>query len=123
MTRVIRLNTLDDLANLSESADVECKLAAGADGKGRLPREFWPTYCAFANTRGGVILLGIREDSGRFTVHGVEEADRVITDLFNTVNNPDKVNINLLTDEHVRRLTMDGREPIATFSRGPPSRH
>jgi ATP-dependent DNA helicase RecG len=104
---VIRLNTLDDVTNLSESVDVECKLAAGADGKGRLPREFWPTYSAFANTRGGVILLGVREDSGRFTLHGVDEADRVITDLFNTVNNPDKVSINLLADTHVRRLTVD----------------
>jgi predicted HTH transcriptional regulator len=110
---VIRFNTLDDLADLSESIDVECKLAAGADGKGRLPREFWPTYSAFANTRGGVILLGIREDCGRFTVHGVDESDRVITDLFNTVNNPDKVSINLLADAHVRRLAIDGRELIA----------
>jgi hypothetical protein len=46
--RVINLNTLDDLADLSESVDVECKLAAGVDGKGRLPREFWPAYSAFA---------------------------------------------------------------------------
>jgi hypothetical protein len=38
---VINLNTLDDLAGLCESADVECKLAAGPDGKGRLPREFY----------------------------------------------------------------------------------
>jgi ATP-dependent DNA helicase RecG len=110
---MISLSTLDDVAKLSESVDVECKLAAGADGKGRLPREFWPTYSAFANTRGGLVLLGIREDCGRFTVHGVEEADRVITDLFNTVNNPDKVSINLLADAHVRRLTMDGRQLIA----------
>jgi len=110
---VIRLNTLDDLANLSESVDVECKLAAGADGKGRLPREFWPTYSAFANTRGGLILLGVREDSGRFTVHGVDDADRVVTDLFNTVNNPDKVSINLQADAHIRRMTVDGRTLIA----------
>jgi ATP-dependent DNA helicase RecG len=113
MNPVIRLNTIDDLAGLAESVDVECKLAAGADGKGRLPREFWPTYSAFANTRGGVILLGIREDSGRFAVHGIEEVDRVITDLFNTVNNPDKVSINLLADTHVRRVTIDGRELVA----------
>jgi hypothetical protein len=46
-TRVIQLNTLDDLANLRESVDIECKLAAGADGKGRLPREFWPTHRRF----------------------------------------------------------------------------
>lgn len=111
--RVINLNTLDDLTGLRESADVECKLAAGPDGRGRLPREFWPTYSAFANTRGGVILLGLREDSGHFSVQGMDDADRVITDLFNTVNNREKVSINLLEDVHVRRLKMDGKELIA----------
>jgi ATP-dependent DNA helicase RecG len=43
----------------------------------------------------------------------VDEADRVITDLFNTANNPDKVSLNLLGDTHVHRMTIDGRELIA----------
>jgi ATP-dependent DNA helicase RecG len=42
----------------------------------------------------------------------MEDADRVITDLFNTVNNREKVSINLLEDAHVRRLKMDGKELI-----------
>jgi len=111
--RVINLNTLDDLAGLRESVEVECKLAAGADGKGRLPKEFWPTYSAFANTRGGIILLGLREDAGHFSLHGIENADRVVSDLFNTANNREKVSINLLDDSHVRRLNIEGKELIA----------
>src|SRR3984957_4389444 len=111
--RTITLDTLGNLASLSESVDVECKLATGADGKGQLPRDFWPTYSAFANTHGGVIMLGLQEKHGRFTARGIEDVDRVVTDLFNTINNPQKVSVNLLTDAHIRKLILDGRSVIA----------
>ncbi len=104
-----RINTLDDIALLAESVEVECKLAAGQDGKGQLPKDFWPTYSAFANMHGGLIVLGLREKDRRFQVHGVEEPDRVIVDLFNTLNNPQKVSANLLTDKDVSTLTIEGK--------------
>ncbi|EKD38594.1 MAG: hypothetical protein ACD_75C00682G0002 [uncultured bacterium] len=68
---MIDIRTLADIASLSETVDLECKLAAGKDGKGQLPADFWPTYSAFANTHGGVILLGVKEKQGRFSLHGV----------------------------------------------------
>jgi hypothetical protein len=40
--RTITLDTLGDLARLSESVDVECKLATGADGKGQPRGIFGP---------------------------------------------------------------------------------
>ncbi len=43
--------TLADIRRLHESVALECKLAAGRDGKGALPDDFWPTYSAFANIR------------------------------------------------------------------------
>lgn len=107
-----RIASLEDLELLSESVEIECKLAAGQDGKGQLPKDFWPTYSAFANTHGGLIVLGLREKGRRFEVHGVEEAERVIGDLFNTLNNPQKVSANLLTDKDVSRLVVDGKTLI-----------
>ena len=104
-----RIASLEDLELLAESVEIECKLAAGQDGKGQLPKDFWPTYSAFANTHGGLIVLGMREKGRRFEVHGVEEAERVIGDLFNTLNNPQKVSANLLTDKDVSRLVVDGK--------------
>ncbi|WP_244122368.1 AlbA family DNA-binding domain-containing protein [Burkholderia latens] len=54
--------TTEDLLALGESVDVEFKRAAGRDGKGEVPKEFWPTYSAMANTEGGgEILLGVEE--------------------------------------------------------------
>lgn len=65
--------TTEWLSRLTESVELECKLAAGRDGKGAIPRDLWETYSAFANTHGGVILLGIREKpKGRFRIEGVQ---------------------------------------------------
>jgi predicted HTH transcriptional regulator len=65
-------HTLEDLPSLVESVELECKLAQGQDGKGELPKDFWLTYSAFANTQGGVVLLGVREKDGRFSVAGYQ---------------------------------------------------
>jgi len=69
-----KITTLKDIAALQESIDIECKLAGGKDGKGELPKEFWPTYSAFANTHGGDILLGVREKKNhQFEVAGIKD--------------------------------------------------
>jgi len=109
---MITIRSLKDITKLSESIDLECKLAAGRDGKGQLPVDFWPTYSAFANTRGGTVLLGIKEKQGRFSLYGVDEPERIISDLFNLVNNPNKVGTNLLTDHHVQVLTIADKNLI-----------
>ena len=107
------VNVNEWLAGLSESSELECKLAAGRDGKGAVPQSLWETYSAFANTHGGVILLGIKEKSrGRFIVEGVQDTEKVIMDLFNTLNNPSKVSANLICDSDVEVLDIDGQSVI-----------
>ena len=86
---------------LSESVELECKLAHGKDGRGEIPRDFWPTYSAMANAHGGVVLLGVREKAGKFSVAGVPDAGRLRRDLFNTLNNRAKVSVNLLSEADV----------------------
>ncbi len=104
--------TLEDITTLSEAVDLECKLAIGKHGKGQLPTDFWPTYSAFANTHGGVVLLGVKEKQGRFSLHGIQDPQRVIITLFNHLNNPQKVSVNLLTEKDVKVITIDGRNLI-----------
>lgn len=109
---MIDIRTLADITSLSETVALECKLAAGKDGKGQLPADFWPTYSAFANTHGGVILLGVKEKQGRFSLYGVIDPQRVVADLFNIANNTNKINVNLLTDHDVQVITIDGCDLI-----------
>ena len=113
MTQLEAEKTTEWLSGLTESVELECKLAAGRDGKGALPKAFWETYSAFANTRGGVVLLGIQEKAkGRFRIEGVQEPHKVIADLFNTLNNTSKVSVNLLQDSDVEVLDFHGKSVI-----------
>jgi predicted HTH transcriptional regulator len=109
---MIGIRTLSDIETLSESIDLECKLAAGRDGKGQLPTDFWPTYSAFANTHGGVVLLGVKEKNGRFSLNGISDPQRIIRILFNHLNNPQKVSCNILTDQHVIVIRIDDKDLI-----------
>ena len=110
------LITSDDVKKLllkGESLTLEMKKCK----KNTLPDNLWESYSAFANTRGGVILLGVEEDktkpvSERFEVVGVKDANKLITDLFNILNNPQKVNRCVMYDSDVQLVEMDGKDVI-----------
>lgn len=88
------------------------KLAQGADGKGKLPEDFWRTYSAMANTRGGYVVLGVREKKGNFIVEGIGDIATVMKQLFDIANNKKKVNVNLLTDQSVQVINLDNKMVI-----------
>ena len=78
----------DELASLltnlrrwrGEPADLEVKSAAGG-----LPKSAVESVCAFANTNGGTLLLGVDELSG-FTVVPLTDPARLRTDLVSAVS-------------------------------------
>ncbi|MCA7948194.1 putative DNA binding domain-containing protein [Burkholderia vietnamiensis] len=93
---------------LGESVDVEFKRAGGRDGKGEVPKEFWPTYSAMANTEGGEILLGVEElKPTGIRPHNLANAAAMRQDIFNLVNNRQKVSANLLRDDDVQTIHID----------------
>ncbi len=106
---MIQIESIADLELLQETVDLECKLAAGRDGKGALPEDFWPTYSAFANTNGGIVVLGVREKQGQFVIEGVPHVANVRRELFNLLNNREKVSVNLLSDADIRDVSLEGR--------------
>ncbi|MDO4562030.1 MAG: putative DNA binding domain-containing protein [bacterium] len=82
---------------LKENNQLEAKLAAGG-----LPKSVWETYSAFANTAGGVILIGVEETADHsLRVVGLNDPEGYIADFWNTINNRSKVNINILAERHV----------------------
>ncbi len=106
---MIDIQSIADLDLLRESVGLECKLALGREGQGALPEDFWPTYSAFANTDGGVVVLGVREKPQQFLIEGLANVAKVRKELFDGLNNRQKVSANLLTDAAVREVMLDGR--------------
>ena len=102
------------LLSKGERVTLECKRA-----QSDVPVDAWKTYSAFANTYGGFILLGVYENlkekdiSKRFTITGVNDADKMRKDFWNIVNNHEKVNVNLLRDEDVETIVIDGKAIVA----------
>lgn len=87
-----------DFSTLREGERFEAKLARGG-----LPRSLWETYSAFANTDGGIIVLGLEEAADHTLVpRGVEHPDTLVKEFWDIVNNPKKVSANILTAQDVR---------------------
>lgn len=66
----------DDQWAFFEGVDLEYK-----GGRGGLPRDLWETYSAFANTNGGTIWLGITQREGGLDIHGVPDAEKLVSVL------------------------------------------
>lgn len=100
-------NTIIETLQNGESLTLECKRA-----KSEVPKSVWETYSAFANTIGGVILLGIEENrketdiKKRFKIIGVDDAQKIVNDFWNTINS-DKVNENILGSSDVDIVEID----------------
>ena len=117
---------IDQLLANGERVTLECKRA-----RKDVPHSLWETYSAFANTDGGTILLGVDEDlkekdiPKRFNVIGVEDAAKIRTDIWNTLNSREKVSTSLLRDEDINTLSYDGKDvvvihvPRATYEERP----
>lgn len=101
----------NEIANLIESEEFEFKIAQSKHGLGELLADFWKSYSAMANTYGEQIFLGIREKSGKFIIAGIENIEKVKTDLSNLLNNRDHISVNFLTHKKsIQTVIIDDKQ-------------
>ena len=97
----MNMQELKKLIYQGEKVDIECKKAEGS-----VPKSAYESYSAFANTKGGYIIFGVKEDKTktipeeRFIIQGIDNPSKQKEDFWNTINGS-KVNVNLLKDEDV----------------------
>ncbi|WP_157202335.1 RNA-binding domain-containing protein [Methanoplanus limicola] len=101
-----------DLDSLKEGFDVELKTALGRDKKGAVPESFWETYSAMANTSGGIIILGAQEKDESVVYHNLPKYGQMIQDIWNNLNNPKKVSVNILQNRNIKPKTYEGKNII-----------
>jgi len=95
--------------SFKEGNRFEVKLA-----KGGIPNSIWETYSSFANTEGGLILLGVKENKNHtFAIEGILNPEQLVKAFWDGVNNKKVVNINILNNSNVEIKDIDGKQIIA----------
>lgn len=70
----MNMQELKQLIYKGEKVDIECK-----EAESNVPRSAYESYSAFANTKGGFIILGVKEDKKktlsqeRFIIQGIRQ--------------------------------------------------
>ena len=95
-------NELIDRLKKYEWSDVEFK-----EARNQAPRSAYQTVSAFANTAGGWLVFGVRDNGGVFEIVGVIEVDKVQGEFLSTIRSGGKVNHAIAVQEDV--IETDGR--------------
>ena len=100
---------LSVLNKYKENTRIEAKQATGG-----LPHSIWETYSAFANTSGGVILLGVAENKKDKRLYPVDLPDpnRLVAQFWDGINDKRNVSANLLKKDDVTVEKVDGKEIV-----------
>ena len=101
------MSDLFDLSNFDKYKEDNCREVKKAEGG--LPIALWESYSSFANSNGGVIILGVGErQDGTWYTTGLKNADKLKRNFWNTIHDTKKVSINLLSDKNVESYEVNG---------------
>ena len=95
----------EEISHYQENNRIEAKRASGG-----FPHSLWETYSSFANTVGGLILLGVEERKDK-SFHPVDlpSPQWLVEKFWEQVNDPAIVNRNFLEPEQVRIVIAEGK--------------
>lgn len=95
-----KIKCFDDIIRLKENKNIEFKEATS-----NLGSSFWETYSSFANTEGGIIILGVKEGKVENKIVGVDSIEKLIQEITTTANNQTKVNNNVLDNSKIKVIS------------------
>ena len=97
------------LEQYKENNRIEAKLSLGG-----LPESIWETYSAFANTLGGLILLGVDEYPDK-SLHPVDlpYPEELIEELWGKLNDGKTVSANILSIHDITIEKIEGKYIVA----------
>ena len=104
----IEMLDFDDLGKYKETNRIEAKEAVCG-----LPQSIWETYSSFANTAGGVILLGVEELPDKsLSCVWLPDADMLIDDFLYALRDGKTVSADILKPSDVRKEKSGDREIV-----------
>lgn len=98
----------EQIGKYKENNRIEAKRSLGG-----LPKSIWETYSAFANTFGGILLLGVEEltDKSFHTVN-LPNPEKLIEEFWEIINDKERVSANILSKWDVGIHEIDGNRII-----------
>ena len=78
----IKIMTKEEL--IDRINDIEWEDFEAKEAKSELPKNIWETVSAFANTSGGWIVLGIKQNGKKLEISGVDNAEKLEQDFQGT---------------------------------------
>lgn len=97
------------LEQYQENNRIEAKKAVGG-----LPHSIWETYSAFANTLGGIILLGVEEYRNKtFHVVKLPDPEQLVSEFRDLLRDPKTANLNILSEKDVTIEDVQGKKIVA----------
>jgi len=97
-----------NMQNYKENNRIEAKLSLGG-----LPKSLWETYSAFANSLGGVLLLGVEEQKDKsLHVVNLPAPEQLIAEFKMLLNNPKKVSVNILSEQDITIEDVNGKRIV-----------
>jgi len=98
---------------LKHIQDIEWENFEVKEAANELPKSSWETICAFANTSGGWLVLGVSQKGKKFEITGVENMEKLEQDLSTTLRSRSKFNV--IINPYFTKYDIDGKKVLACF--------